>query len=45
MHDHIKKLLDRHYVVKDQSMRFQPTSLVSLGFRVASYMLYNREKH
>lgn len=34
MHEHIKKLLDRHYATKDSNTRFSPTNLVipSLSF-------------
>lgn len=31
MHDHIKKLLDRCYVVKDANTRFSPTKLVMIS--------------
>ncbi|KAK4754207.1 hypothetical protein SAY87_002311 [Trapa incisa] len=43
MHDHIKKLLDRFYVTKDQNTRFSPTNLgeaLVMGYDDMGYKLW-----
>ncbi|XP_047327780.1 DNA topoisomerase 3-alpha [Impatiens glandulifera] len=43
MHDHIKKLLDRSYAVKDSNMRFSPTNLgeaLVMGYDEMGYELW-----
>ncbi|KMZ73897.1 DNA topoisomerase [Zostera marina] len=43
MHDHIKKLLDRRYVIKDQNTRFSPTNLgeaLVMGYDDMGYELW-----
>ncbi|CAN6459252.1 unnamed protein product [Victoria cruziana] len=43
MHDHIKKLLDRYYAVKDSSTRFSPTNLgeaLVMGYDEMGYELW-----
>ena len=43
MHDHIKKLLDRFYAIKDSSTRFSPTKLgeaLVMGYDDMGYELW-----